>query len=404
MILAGTTADKMRDIYTRPHRNSIYEPATIHDIPYEVLRESFIYLLESDLASPSLACRAFRAVAMDLMNYRKSFIGRQENIQSFISGLHLRSIVGLEIATIKYLTIDLEFIGKEYIPIIARFTSISLSHLSLWFEYRGDKSSECYEALGVFLIQCDGIRNLRLEYFDFGGDPTAISQTVKDGFVRLMQLDLIDCRGDIRMFVENTPIPNLEFIRYASSREAEEEDEIIAAFALNYHTLVNVKLIVNFDSSASLLKIVECCRDLMRLVFADDGGGLILERSDMLAIASLPRLKYLGIRCRLEDDALSALLRCKGMKELRIPSLTDPSILAAIGRNLVRLNLWIPSKEVVDGIVDHCPNLQYLELDGVNEGLVGTIKNGLTKLAKLKMNGKSVRLGTDWEGYSERES
>jgi hypothetical protein len=76
---------------------------------------------------------------------------------------------------------------------------------------------------------------------------------------------------------------------------------------------------------------------------------------------------------------------------------------AAIGRNLVRLELWNPSKEVVVGIVKHCPNLQYLELEVVNEevkkGLVGSIKNGLKKLAKLKVNGESMRLGTDWEGY-----
>jgi hypothetical protein len=257
--------------------------------------------------------------------------------------------------------------------------------------------------LRAVLDLCDGIQNLCLTYFDFGDDPTAISQTVKDGFGRLNQLDLINCRGDIRMFVENTPIPNLGFIRYASRREAVEEEEIIAAIATNYRTLVNVKLIVMFESTASLLKIVQCCRDLERLEFGDK-GNLKLKRSDILAVASLPRLKSLGIRCRLEDNSLSALVRCKGLKELRVNPLVDRAIIAAIGRNLIRLELRRPNKEVVDGIFDHCPNHQYLELDGVNKGLVGTIKNGLTKLAKLKMNGKSVRLGTDWEGYSERES
>jgi hypothetical protein len=58
-------------------------------------------------------------------------------------------------------------------------------------------------------------------------------------------------------------------------------------------------------------------------------------------------------------------------------------------------------------IVEHCPNLQYLDLDGVEfdakvkEGLLGSLKSGLMRLAKLKVNGESVRLGTDWEGYPE---
>jgi hypothetical protein len=61
MILAGTTADKMRAIYTRLHRSSINEPATIKDIPFEILKKSFLFLVKelgSDLASPSLTCRA----------------------------------------------------------------------------------------------------------------------------------------------------------------------------------------------------------------------------------------------------------------------------------------------------------------------------------------------------------
>jgi hypothetical protein len=260
MILAGTTADKMRDIYTRPHRNSIYDPATIHDIPYEVLRECFLHLLKqfgSDLASPSLACRAWRVVALDLMNSRKNFIEDQGNIESRVGGLHLQSIVGLERCTIKHLTIDLEFVGKEYIPIIARFTSLSLSDLTLFFEDRADQSSECYEALDVFFNQCDGIRNLRLVYNDFGDDPTAISQTLKDGFGRLNQFDLIDCRGDIRMFVENTPIPSLKTLSYQSLREAALEEGVLSAFASSYSTLTSVWLIAKFYSSASLLKFVE---------------------------------------------------------------------------------------------------------------------------------------------------
>jgi hypothetical protein len=123
MILDGTTADKIRGVYSRPHRNSIYEPATIHDLPFEVLKESFLFLVKftgSDLAPPSLVCRAFRAVALELMSSRLVFVNEGERIDGFICGRQLRSLVGLESCAIKYIVIDLEFIGKELIPLLAR--------------------------------------------------------------------------------------------------------------------------------------------------------------------------------------------------------------------------------------------------------------------------------------------
>jgi hypothetical protein len=317
MILAGTTADKMRDIYTRPHRNSIYEPATIHDIPFEVLQESFLYLLKefgSDLSSPSLACRAWRVAAIDLMNSRKRFVNRdRERVSPFLCGVHLRFIVGLEVATIKHLLINLEFV-KRFAPLARSVSSLTIACNEM------GRSRVCYDALDALFIQCDGIRNLRLEYFDFGDDPTTISQPVKDGFGRLRQLELVECRGDIRMFVKNTPISNLKILYYESDREAAEEEEIITAIASIYRSLVNVKLFANFESSASFLKVLECCRGLERFVFSEEEGGVVLlKRSDILAVASLPRLKSLDITaCIFGDLALPALARCKGLKELRM--------------------------------------------------------------------------------------
>jgi hypothetical protein len=132
---------------------------------------------------------------------------------------------------------------------------------------------------------------------------------------------------------------------------------------------------------------VECCHELERLVVGDEGDDVKLLRSDILAIASLPRLKYLDIgACYLAGDVFSTLVRCRGLKELRLPPLADPTILAAIGKNLISLDLWKPSKEVVDGIVEHCPNLQNLVLDGVEfekevkERMVGSIKSELKDL------------------------
>jgi hypothetical protein len=137
--------------------------------------------------------------------------------------------------------------------------------------------SKCYEALDVLFGKCDGIRNLGLELFDFGNDPSAISQIMKDGFSRLMQFDAIECRGVILMIFEHTPIPSLQILHYESSRSAAEDEEILSALASNYRTLVDLKLIAKFESSAPLLKAVRCCRGLKRFVFEDEGGGVILE-------------------------------------------------------------------------------------------------------------------------------
>jgi hypothetical protein len=108
------------------------------------------------------------------------------------------------------------------------------------------------------------------------------------------------------------------------------------------------------------------------------------------------------IGCRVASEAFSALAKVKVLKKLVIQYLVDPAVLPAIGRNLVRQVLPGASREVVDGILEHCPNLQYLELycDVLDEDaeemekFVGLFKNGLKRL-----NDKTIRLGTDWEGY-----
>jgi hypothetical protein len=94
--------------------------------------------------------------------------------------------------TIKHLIVDIEFVGKEYIPLIARLVAPTLSSLDLGFwdgDTKEDMSLACYEDLCVFFEHCDGIRALKLVYFDFGDDPVAIPQAVKDGTSRLNQLN-----------------------------------------------------------------------------------------------------------------------------------------------------------------------------------------------------------------------
>jgi hypothetical protein len=163
-----------------------------------------------------------------------------------------------------------------------------------------------------------------------------------------------------------------------------------------------------FESSSPLLKVVEYCRNLERFSFGDEGDTLELKSSDIEAFSTLPHLKILWIgNCSVADNAFSLLSRCKVLEHLRIAAfyLNYSSILASIGRNLISLELWETSSDVVVGIVENCPNLEYLELKEVeidkevNEGLVGSTKNGLMKLAKFKVNKESIHLGTDWEGY-----
>jgi hypothetical protein len=80
--------------------------------------------------------------------------------------------------------------------------------------------------------------------------------------------------------------------------------------------------------------------------------------------------------------------------------------LRVIGRNLVSLVLREMSVDGIDGVVEYCPNLQYLQVRfgermfaGRDDEVKHKLKDGLKRLAKLKVNGASVCLGTVWEGY-----
>jgi hypothetical protein len=327
----------MQAVYSRPHRNSINEPATAHDLPFETLNECLLHLLKkrgSDLLFASLVCRAWRAVALELMHSCKRFLDVNKRIENFICGLQLRSLVGLKRVLIKNLEIDMQSVEKKYISLLVPLVGPFLSSLDLGFG--GEDSTDCYEVLDVFFESCGGIRNLRLISFDFGDDPSLIYKPIKDGMSRLRQLDFLECVGDIRMFVENTPIANLQYLTYESGLDGSEEYEIVSALTWSYRNMKSIDLFANFESSASFLKIAEYCRDIENIKFADKGEELLLERSDILAISSLHQLSSLKIyRCKMADEAASALAKCRGLKDLRMFRLADPSVMSAIGRNLV---------------------------------------------------------------------
>jgi hypothetical protein len=134
-ILAGSTEETMRSLYARHQRASISDPATIGDIPQEVLRKAFIYLLpgEADLIASSEACRAWRPVAQELIHSRQK-LSEGLRFERFVCGLHLQSLVfGMRSLSIKRLELKIEFVGEENIVLLVRGVAHSLSSLHLDF-------------------------------------------------------------------------------------------------------------------------------------------------------------------------------------------------------------------------------------------------------------------------------
>jgi hypothetical protein len=75
-------------------------------------------------------------------------------------------------------------------------------------------SLECYATLDTVFHNCREIRILDVGRFDFGNYTAAISPTIKEGFGRLIELDLNRSGGNIPMFIQNTPIPNPQTPNY----------------------------------------------------------------------------------------------------------------------------------------------------------------------------------------------
>lgn len=65
-LLLGSSEDKMKVLYSRPHRMSLYVKATFHDIPPNVLERAFLLLRRLDVVALSLVCRAWRPTALKI--------------------------------------------------------------------------------------------------------------------------------------------------------------------------------------------------------------------------------------------------------------------------------------------------------------------------------------------------
>jgi hypothetical protein len=138
------------------------------------------------------------------------------------------------------------------------------------------------------------------------------AKNINGGFNRLEHFELVECWGDIKLFIECTPIPSLKSIRCSLDKGSEDEIEIVNAIASNYGRTL-MKLILDCHvSTGNLAKIAEYCHVLEDLsIYCIDEN--CLSQTDMNVIASLPLLKSLEIRqeCEIVEGALSALARCR---------------------------------------------------------------------------------------------
>jgi hypothetical protein len=140
------------------------------------LHKALLYLESEELESQSRVNRSWRPAAQDVQRTRLQIIYRHRETldASLICGIQLSRIVfGYESFSIKHL--ELELVGQEYVTILDQLVSTTLRNLKIYCSN--------YAYLDQFFSQCQGIRNLSLNCFDFGVDPTIISQSLKDGLI-----------------------------------------------------------------------------------------------------------------------------------------------------------------------------------------------------------------------------
>jgi hypothetical protein len=408
----------MRPLYARQQRTSINDPATIGDIPQELLRYAFIYLLPGkyDLVAPSETCRAFRPVALELM-FSQLKLGKRTQVERLVFGVRLKSLVfGSGSVSITRLDIGVEFVERKTLRLLALLVAPTLSSLLLDFSISDEdeeetvlSSSDCYEILEAVFLYCHRIRNLSLLGVVFGGNTDAISPIIKERFARLQSLELSGL-GDIKMFINNTPIPDLQAVKVCAEDDDDEvvDFTIVNAIASNYRTLINLNLRECCVSSTNLLKIVECCPYVEKIAFYSHHPS-DLKRSDIEALASLPNLTSLDIRGYAVIKVLSSFVLLKGLKNLGMRWLEGLSdVLPIIGRNLLSFDVRYSEAEAWMAFYANCPNLQYLGDHHIAAGTVDKLNSGLRKslkkLASFKVGSGSVRLGTEWEGYTTFEA
>jgi hypothetical protein len=117
--------------YARKQRASIYHPATIDDLPFEVLREAFLFLKMEDLVAPSRANRSWRPAAQDVQRSRFQIDHRlgESMVASLLCGIQLTRIVFVyEAYSIKHLDIELGLVDRMHIPYPCSISRSQSSH------------------------------------------------------------------------------------------------------------------------------------------------------------------------------------------------------------------------------------------------------------------------------------
>jgi hypothetical protein len=399
-LIAGSTFDSMLLAYFRDQRCSIYEPATIGDIPFEVIKKGLKYLDLADLLSASLSCRAWRPAAIEILLSSAGF-AYNHTCYVWACGLALKSIVfDRQSFTIKSLHLELRYIGLDRVLEIARLVSSTLSILSLDFspERIDDQFIEfppsfLCETLETFLIHCPWIRALSLIWWGLESIPLVI----KEGVSRLTRLSVERC--DISMLVEHLDLKNMISFEYSSDDGSIEDDAIIENVLMKCPRITELKF--NSISTDLIPKVVEYCPLLEKFTFDTWGRYSPVSLANLESIASLPRLKYLSIDSDYAVGAFSGLKCCKRLKHLslyaddEIVDLSD--VLPYIGGNLTRLVPYRTNIDTVNAIIKHCPNLAGLNVfestidDGALELIKREMRMRLKRLASLKIGGIRVR-------------
>jgi hypothetical protein len=165
--------------YYRKQRASILEPATVGDIPPEVIGEAFYYLLLSpkDLYAASKVCSAWRPIAQKLLNHRVRFFSNNWwKCEGRICGILLKSVVFRDSINICRVELDTDpNIGLDLIRLLACVVSRTLRSFKLSANIFGVEY-DCMEYLETFLTQCKAINRLELVSFRFTYDEGGVSR------------------------------------------------------------------------------------------------------------------------------------------------------------------------------------------------------------------------------------
>lgn len=293
--------------YDHRQKSSIFQPATLHDLPLKILKKTVEYLSESrrDLVSCTLACRSLHVFARRMLSCKLAvdfrLVGRR------ICGLRLNSICLPGASSLNIVCLDIQLKGFRVEILHALATHVSPCLYILRINFLGVSRDRGVWILESFFCVCGELRKLELVKFDFGDGYS--SETIKRGFGRLSYLSLEQCNGKVHVFISNTPIFMLASLKFKSVyRDITLNDAIIRSISQSYCTFTTLYLSLPLDSSAFFISLIRPLLTLEVLVLKMFGCAP-LGLSDLAAIASLPRLQ------RFLSFLTTVLISCVWLKK-----------------------------------------------------------------------------------------